>query len=259
MDFKDSIKRNKAGKGAHATSGFLFKNPYHERIRGVASDVDGTLIDTFKVVSRAIQLTIEHYKLKPVTIQQIRSAYNGEDSFKKMFRDLNVPEELLTDKGDGMYPFAVKCWFDICPDVERKDPAPLIPGADKMLKALSSAGLPLFLVSSANSKRINSMIERLGIKAFFAEENIFAEKSRKSSALREIKSRINSSRLLYLGDMISDCIDSMEAGVNFGALYHKYSYSGPEAFAPYESHPLFIKVPSLLAVPRIVLNGNTPA
>lgn len=232
--------------------------PMREPIQAVAFDVDGTLVDSVGNVIRSIQETFRAYLLPVPEFQRIREVYSANDEFREMLRVLNIPEELLTKANGEIYPFAVKCWCEICPRLEKENPSGLVPGADEVLKELSASGVPLFVVSSANSRRINETLERLGIRAFFGERGIFTSHSYKFQALRRIKADLRASKLLYVGDMISDCIDSIEAGVYFGALYHKYSYSPPSAFSEYKNNPLFIKIAHLREVARIVLDDRRP-
>lgn len=230
--------------------------PITEPIRAVAFDVDGTLVNTFENVSLAIQETFRAFGLQVPELRRIREVYSADDEFRQMLRVLDVPEELLTKENGEFYPFAVKCWCEICPRLEKEKPSGLVPGAAEVLRDLSAAGVPLFVISSANSERINGTLERLGIKAFFGESRIFTSHAHKSQILRRIKTDVCPSKLLYVGDMISDCVDSITAGVHFGALYHQYSYSPSSAFSEYESHPLFIRIAQLREVARLVLGDR---
>lgn len=112
------------------------------QVDAVIFDLDGTLIDSIGIYYKIIDIVFEKLNLPPVPRETIVEAVKDGD----FDWDCVLPEH-MKDRKNELIVNALEIIYDIYPQMFGRD-LKLIPGADSILKEISSDGMKLGIVTS---------------------------------------------------------------------------------------------------------------
>ncbi len=117
-------------------------------IRAVLLDMDGTIVDAFEPIERALNQTLREFGLPTMSPEEVRRhTGSGDASIERLFGD-RLPEAL-----DRFHEIHDRDYLDRCRPM---------PGADALLSWLSERGLSVGIVTSKTQHRAEAQLERLG-------------------------------------------------------------------------------------------------
>ena len=117
----------------------------------VLFDLDGTLIDQFRVIYRCYQYAIAKLSLEPVTYDKVRTSVGG--SIHITFGKL-IPEEYIVEAVDHFREEFDRIWHE---DTD------ILPGAEWILEELHARGLRLSVFTNKEGDRSRRILEHLGM------------------------------------------------------------------------------------------------
>ncbi len=118
------------------------------RIKAVFLDMDGTIVDAFAPIIRALNQTFLEFGLPQMTPEEVkRHTGRGDCSMKALFGERR--EE------------AARRFLEIHDEDYLEHIHPL-PGAEELLRWLKQAGLPVAIVTSKTQSRAEAQLQRLG-------------------------------------------------------------------------------------------------
>jgi phosphoglycolate phosphatase len=122
-------------------------NPY----KAVLFDLDGTLIDQFRVIYRCYQYALDKLGLEPVTYEKVRSSVGGSISitFGKL-----IPQEYVEEAVEHFREKFDQCWHE---DTD------ILPGAEWLLKELHERGVRLCVFTNKEGDRSRRILSHLGM------------------------------------------------------------------------------------------------
>lgn len=186
-------------------------------------DLDGTLWDSSETVCRS---------------------WNEVIKVKNCPCDLIVPDELKKLMGRPMidfvrkfFPFAVtesqqNEIFSLCSAFELEHIAKyggkLYENVEETLKALSEK-YPLFIVSNCQDGYIEAFLEYFGFAKYFTDTLCpGAGETTKAENIMKICEKHGCKAAAYIGDTVTDCVSSREAGVDF--IFASYGFGQTEDY-----------------------------
>ena len=122
-----------------------------QNYRAVLFDLDGTLIDHFRVIYRCYQYALEHLGLPPVSYGKVKSSVGG--SIVITFGKL-IPQERVAEAVVHFREEFDRIWHD---DIE------ILPGADWLLKELHDRGLKLCVFTNKEGDRARRILNYIGM------------------------------------------------------------------------------------------------
>ncbi|HEY3591959.1 MAG TPA: phosphoglycolate phosphatase [Buttiauxella sp.] len=196
------------------------------KIRGIAFDLDGTLVDTALGLTQAMDQAL--YALELPTA--------GEDKVEKWIgngADVLV-QRALTWALKGEEPEADKCriarkLFDTFYAQTAEEGSFLFPNVADTLAILAEKGLPMGLVTNKPTPFVLPMLERLGIAHYFKViigGDDVENKKPHPEALHKVMEQLNLSaeELLFVGDSRNDILAAQAAGCCSIGLTYGYNY-----------------------------------
>lgn len=131
-------------------------------LKAILFDLDGTLINSFPMYTRAYDLTLQTYGLKLTDPEVYKLCYGRTE--EEICTDLKMPEKVEEFR---------KTYFSnvdrLCVDVE------LYPNAKQVLEYLKNSGLKLGIVTQAHGWYLTKMTDSLGIKSYFQSFSSFTD------------------------------------------------------------------------------------
>ncbi len=121
-------------------------------------DLDGTLIDSRKDLTTAVNLTRQHYKLPPLTVETV-CGYIGNGARKLLERSL--PENIDIDEAT---PHMKKFYYAHITDKTR-----LYPGVAEGLEKLYATGIKLAVITNKPNEAAKMVLQNLGVAEYFDE------------------------------------------------------------------------------------------
>jgi phosphoglycolate phosphatase len=121
--------------------------------KAVLFDLDGTLIDHFRVIFRCYEYALEKLSLKPVTYGEVRAAVGG--SIVVTFGKL-IPQEFVEQAVVHFREEFDRIWHE---DIE------ILPGAEWLLKGLHERGLKLAVFTNKEGDRARRILDYIGLSS----------------------------------------------------------------------------------------------
>ncbi len=120
-------------------------------MKAVLFDLDGTLIDQFRVIFRGYQYALEQLSLEPVTYEKVRASVGGSIhiTFGKLIPQAYVEEAVIHFREE----------FD---RIWQED-TDILPGAEWILQELKQRGLKLCVFTNKEGERSRRILKHLGM------------------------------------------------------------------------------------------------
>jgi HAD superfamily hydrolase (TIGR01662 family) len=185
------------------------------KVEAVIFDLDGTLIDSIDIYFKIVEKALATLNLPQVSRQRILAAAESED-----FNWALVLPEAKMDRKDEIIDEAWQIINEIAPQMFRQN-VKLIPGADTILRNLSSRGLKIGLVTSTQRQYLkNKMrpLESAGVDTLF-EIIITSDDAHKRKPAPEPllecakRLQVNPDKCIYVGDTQIDIKAGKAAGM----------------------------------------------
>lgn len=122
--------------------------------QAVLFDLDGTLIDQFRVIYRGYQYALRKLSLAPVTYDKVRCSVGG--SIHITFGKL-IPQEHVEEAVGYFREEFDRIWHE---DTD------ILPGAEWILKALKQKGLKLCVFTNKEGERSRTILRHLGMSDY---------------------------------------------------------------------------------------------
>jgi phosphoglycolate phosphatase len=173
-------------------------------------DLDGTLIDSRRDITTAINRTREGYGLQPLTLEQVVTMV-GEGARVLIERAL---AELPPDRVDEALPIYLNHYRQVCLDETRP-----YPGIEAMLEALAAI-YPMALLSNKGEELSRIVLRGLGLDRWFREVlggDSLPTRKPDPSGLRLLAERLGvpPHSLLMVGDTRIDAETARNTGCPF--------------------------------------------
>jgi phosphoglycolate phosphatase len=185
------------------------------KVKAIIFDLDGTLIDSIEIYFAIVDKALERLNLPPVSRASILAAAESEN----FNWDLVLPQESRTRK-TKIIDQAWDIINEIAPPLFEKN-VKLIPGADRILKRISSNGLKIGLVTSTRKSYLKIKMQPLksaGVadlfKAIITSDDTQKRKPDPEPLLacaREL--RVEPDKCAYVGDTRTDMQAGRAAGM----------------------------------------------
>lgn len=122
-----------------------------DNYKAVLFDLDGTLIDHFRVIYRCYQYALEHLGLPPVSYEKVKASVGGSIviTFGKLIPQDRVDEAVVHFREEFD-----RIWHD---DIE------ILPGAEWLLKELHARGLKLCVFTNKEGDRARRILNYIGM------------------------------------------------------------------------------------------------
>lgn len=189
------------------------------RPRAILFDWDNTLVDTWAVTGRAVNITLETMGHKPWTEDEIRTrvAASLRDTFPKIYGDR------WQEARDVFY----KAFEEVHLDLLRQ-----MPGADAVLKQAKGLGIYLGVVSNKAGKYLRKEAGHMGWDAYFAKLVGAQDAQRDKPALEPVHMALAGSAIDLGPDVwfVGDASIDVECGLAGGCttvLVRREHYQGP--------------------------------
>ena len=177
----------------------------------VIFDFDGTLVDSYPFFLEVQNELAKQYNLKQLTLDEM-DASDGD------------PRKMMKMAGMSLWKLPLFMRSARKMMAERIDRIPLFDGVGDMLQKLSKSGVMLSMITSnsyANvSRKLGADTMSLFIEPQF-DTSLFGKGKRLKKLLR--KTRVESRRVIYIGDEIRDIKSSHAVQVPFGAVPWGYT------------------------------------
>lgn len=197
-----------------------------QKIRGVAFDLDGTLIDTALGLSQAVDLALYALEL-PVAGEERVVTWIGNGADIMMQRALKWS---LKDKEPDLAQLNMaRKLFDRYYAETVEEGSFLFPGVAATLAALKEKGLPLAVVTNKPTSFVMPLLEDLGIAQYFQTiigGDDVKEKKPHPEALYKVMETLGlaADELLFVGDSRNDIQAAQAAGCPSVGLTWGYNY-----------------------------------
>jgi phosphoglycolate phosphatase len=203
-------------------------------IRAVALDFDGTIADSFEVFVAAINTVIKReHPLTPHTIADLRQYPLPEVMQRLGVRRWQLP--LLVIRGRR----------EIDKNMETVRPFPGVPQA---LKALSSTGAKLYIVTSHSEHSVAQFLKEYHLDAYISRVYGSVSLFGKPKALKKLQRQegITADEIVYVGDEIRDIQAAAKAHMRCAAV--GWGFNAAEALASQHPNALVYKPEDLAHV-----------
>ena len=189
-------------------------------------DLDGTLINSIPDLTIAINKTLLHYKLPPLTIEQV-TPFIGNGAKTLVHRALEkstnqkVSTGFLNEALDFFIPFYQN---NVCEETY------LYSGVFDTLKYLDDKGYKLVICTNKPFPFIEPILDKLAIKSFFKKwigESSLPEKKPQGAPLLYLADQMNSSveKCIMIGDSKNDILAAQNANMESVGLTYGYNYN----------------------------------
>lgn len=190
--------------------------------RGILLDVDGTLWDAVEVITDSWN---EALKACPDVEHEITVEQMGQCLGKTM-----------VEIGDRLFPFLsparrrevldTAMRFEV--EYLRDHPGTIYPSVRETLRALSSGGWHLYIVSNCQKGYIEDFLLALGMDGLIEDHLCFEDTMQdKGSNIRLCVERNSLDKAFYVGDTMGDLVASRKAGIPF--VYAGYGFGDVDA------------------------------
>lgn len=135
---------------------FSFKNvqtPAHRSFKAVLFDLDGTLIDHFRVIYRCYAYALKHLGLEPVSYEKVRASVGG--SIVITFGKL-IPQEQVEAAVALFREEFDRIWHE---EIE------VLPGATWILDALHNRGLKMAVFTNKEGSRARKVLDHIDLSS----------------------------------------------------------------------------------------------
>ena len=189
-------------------------------------DLDGTLINSIPDLTIAINKTLSHYKLPPLTIEQV-TPFIGNGAKKLVHRSLKKKKnkKVSTDFLNEALDFFITCY-----QTNVGEETYLYGGVFETLKYLDEKGYKLVICTNKPFLFIEPIIDKLEIKSFFKMwigEASLPQKKPQGTPLLYLAEQMNSSteKCIMVGDSKNDILAAQNAGMQSIGLTYGYNYN----------------------------------
>jgi len=177
-------------------------------------DLDGTLIDSRRDITTAINRTRDGYGLPPLALEQVINMV-GEGALLLVERALGP--DIPSDRIDEALAAYLDHYWDACLDETR-----LYPGIEEMLAVLAGS-YPLALLSNKGESLSRKVLAGLGLDRFFREilgGDSLPTRKPDPSGLRLVAERLGFpvERVMLVGDTRIDAETAQNAGSPFALV-----------------------------------------
>ena len=216
-----------------------------QKIRGVAFDLDGTLVDTALGLSQAMDRTLYALELPAA----------GEENVEKWIgngADVLV-QRALTWALKGQEPqferrLMARKLFDNFYAQTVDEGSFLFPGVTSTLAVLAENGLPMGLVTNKPTPFVMPLLEKLGIATYFqvviGGDDVENKKPHPEPLFKVMeKLNLSAEALLFVGDSRNDILAAQAAGCPCVGMTYGYNYG--EAIALSKPDVVFDKFSDL--------------
>ena len=133
-------------------------------VRGVAIDLDGTMLDTIEDLATAVNLTLHELRLPRLDLELVRT-FVGKGVANLVERSLKAalggdPDPQLMAQAMPVYESSY--------DRVNGDTTTIYPGVREGLDALAAAGLPLACITNKSARFTAPLLERIGFARYFS-------------------------------------------------------------------------------------------
>lgn len=124
-----------------------------ENIRAVLFDLDGTLIDHFRVIYRCYCYALDQLGLEPVTYEKVKSSVGGGIvvTFSKL-----IPKEQVEEAVQHFRAHFDRIWHE---EIE------VLPGSEWLLDSLRAKGLRLAVFTNKDGSQARRLLDRVGLSS----------------------------------------------------------------------------------------------
>ena len=192
--------------------------------RGVAFDLDGTLVDSAPGLADAVDMALRDFDLPPAGVERI-STWIGNGA------DIMVERAVRWAEGDTSPAFLKKIRdkFDHYYAVTAASGSRLYPQVKETLAALAAQGLPLGLVTNKPTPFIAPLLESLGIGNYFTlvlgGDDVVAKKPHPAPLYLMLGTLgLRASELVFVGDSRNDIQAAQAAGCPCVGMTYGYNY-----------------------------------
>ncbi|MBW2964394.1 HAD family hydrolase [Candidatus Woesearchaeota archaeon] len=201
----------------------------------VSFDLDGTLYNSFSMLSALDSEILKKHGYRPVTEDYYRRHFQSRD-FGQFYREIGVADEDIE---------SIRKMFNE-EYLIAEQPHP-IPAAYSVLREAEEAVGPENVSIVTNTRRIlvRQRFERDGLMRYFSRA--YSPKQSKAHTLCRLALREPDSMFVYVGDMLSDAEDCRDAkamgayNLFFCAVLHDYALNYPDRVVPIvEEHKSFM-------------------
>ncbi len=192
--------------------------------RGVAFDLDGTLVDSAPGLADAVDMALRDVNLPAAGIERI-STWIGNGA------DIMVERAVRWAEGDMSPEFLQKIRdkFDHYYAETAASGSRLYPQVKETLAALAALGLPLGLVTNKPTPFIAPLLESLGIGSYFTlvlgGDDVVAKKPHPAPLYLMLGTLgLRASELVFVGDSRNDIQAAQAAGCPCVGMTYGYNY-----------------------------------
>ncbi|QLK62862.1 phosphoglycolate phosphatase [Enterobacteriaceae bacterium Kacie_13] len=192
--------------------------------RGVAFDLDGTLVDSAPGLADAVDMALRDFDLPPAGVERI-STWIGNGA------DIMVERAVRWAEGDTSPAFLQKIRdkFDRYYADTAASGSRLYPQVKETLAALAAQGLPLGLVTNKPTPFIAPLLESLGIGNYFTlvlgGDDVVAKKPHPAPLYLMLGTLgLRASELVFVGDSRNDIQAAQAAGCPCVGMTYGYNY-----------------------------------
>tara|TARA_B100000809_G_scaffold264418_1_gene320190 strand:+ start:441 stop:1166 length:726 start_codon:yes stop_codon:yes gene_type:complete len=189
-------------------------------------DLDGTLINSIPDLTVAINKTLSHYELLPLTIEQV-TPFIGNGAKTLVHRSLEkaAGQKISTDfLNEALKFFMTSYQSNVCEETY------LYNGVFETLKYLHEKGYKLVICTNKPFPFIEPILDKLEIKPFFKTwigEASLPEKKPQGTPLLYLADQMNGStdKCIMVGDSKNDILAAKNAGMESIGLTYGYNYN----------------------------------
>ncbi|MFS7248330.1 phosphoglycolate phosphatase [Rahnella inusitata] len=192
--------------------------------RGVAFDLDGTLVDSAPGLAEAVDMALRDFDLPPAGVERI-STWIGNGA------DIMVERAVRWAEGDMSPAFLQKIRdkFDHYYAGTAASGSRLYPQVKETLAVLAAQGLPLGLVTNKPTPFIAPLLESLGIGNYFTlvlgGDDVVAKKPHPAPLYLMLGTLgLRASELVFVGDSRNDIQAAQAAGCPCVGMTYGYNY-----------------------------------